>query len=631
MKKVLLCALVIFCLVALHANAQIEWDVEKFMPLSDVKAGMEGKGYTVFSGTTVEEFDFEVVSIEYNSYPGWHVVWAEGTSENFKRTGVAGGMSGSPIYIDGRLMGAISLGYFNQREHSNLFGITPIELMVKVAKRGMEPNPTYAGAQFFNLGSEYVSEGLNMVPSLVPETDRVLHQNPFDSGTFRSNDYLNTQEYSLQLAIPLAIPRLDAATMQLLKPLFARGNMVPVQAAGGGDPMKKSPIEEGQIIGTEVLRGDISSFGYGTITYIDEKKKELLAYGHSSFGEGNVNLPLSGGYVHFILPSRTRSSKIASATQPIGTLVQDRVPAIAGLIEKLPDTHHYIPVTAKVQTSDSKVHDLYYEVARDKTFTANYASVGISGLVNAMEFSFNDHTVNVQAKITLEDQPELDNREIVLKNVFSSSGSPGFNVSRTILAPMLDLIANPFTPKVKIESMDFDIKIEDKRKTAVILTAKLDKLVYRPGEEVKMTLTLQPYLEQPITLTGKITIPKDTPNGIVLLRAMNSNLYQGWQRSRAPGTYSPKNINQLIKLLQRGEANTDIIFELSVPQPGLTVQGEEFPDLPISVMSVMNTAMRVGESGYTFGTALHTDKLETDYIISNRSVTMQIAVDRNAQ
>jgi hypothetical protein len=620
---------VVFCLAAPHGYSQIEWDAEKFMPLSEVKKGMKGKGYTVFSGTTVEEFEYEVVSIEYNFSPGWHVVWAKGTSENFKRIGVAGGMSGSPIYINGRLMGALSLGYFNQREHANLFGITPIEQMVKVAARGMKPNLRYAGAKFLDLGSEYVSEGLDMVPSLIPEGNKSLRQNPFDNGSLTSNNNLNTQEYSLQLAIPVALPRLDAATMQLLKPFFERGNMVPVQAAGGGGPGKKSPVEAGQIIGTEAIRGDVSAFSYGTITYIDKNKKELLAYGHSASGEGNVNLPLSGGYVHFILPSRTRSSKIASPTQPIGTLVQDRVPALAGLIEKLPNNHHYIPVTAKVQTTDMKVHDLYYEAARDKIFTASYAASGISGLVNALEFSGNDHTVNVQAKITLEDQPELDNREIVLKNVFSSSGSPGFNVSRTILFPMLDLIVNPYA-KVKIESVDFDIKIEDKRKTASILTARLDKLVYRPGEEVKVTFTLRPYLEQPRTLTGTITIPKDTPDGIILLRAMSSSSYQGWQRTRAPYNFRPKNINQLIKLLQDGEPNTNLILELSVQRPGLTVQGEEFPDLPISVMSVMNTAMRIGESGYTFGTVLHTDKVETNYLLTN-STSMPIAVNRNAQ
>lgn len=629
MKKILLCALAVSYLIALNANAQIEWDANEFMPLSEVEIGMKGKGYTVFSGTDAEEFTYEVTSIEYNSSPGWHVVWAEGTSENFKRTGVAGGMSGSPVYINGRLMGAISLGYFNQREHSNNFGITPFEQMVNVAKRGMKPNLLYANTQQTELGSEFVQEGLNMLPNLFPKADDGLYRNPLDNTDMASDFDLNTEALSLQLAIPVTIPRLDRQTMQLLKPFFARGNMMPVQAAGGGAPVKESPVEPGQIVGQEAIRGDVSSFGYGTITYIDKQKKELLAYGHSAFGEGNVNLPLSGGYVHFILPSRSRSSKIASATQPIGTLVQDRVPAIAGLIEELPNSHHFIPVTAKVQTSDKKVHNLSYEAARDKTFTAAYAASGISGLVSAMEFSGNDHTVNVMAKITLEDQPELDNNKIVVNNIFSSSGSPGFNVSRTILTPMLDLLVNPYT-KVKIKSIDFDIKLEDRRKTAVILKSRLDKNVYRPGEKVQLILTIRPYLEQTETLVGTIKIPKDTPDGIVLLRAMSSSTYQSWKRSRSPGSSRATNINQLVKLWNDGEPNTNLILELSAPLPGLTVQGEEFPNLPLSVMAVMNTALRRGESGFTFGTVIHTDKVETDYIISG-SDSIPIAVNRNAQ
>ena len=622
MKKILLCTLVVFCLAAFHGYAQIKWDAGKFMPLSEVKPGMTGKGYTVFSGTTVEEFDFEVVSIEYNAYPRWHVVWAKGTSDNFKRTGVAGGMSGSPIYIDGRLMGALSLGYFNQREHANLFGVTPIELMIDVAARGMKPNLRYAGARLFDLGSEYVSDGLDMVPSLISEGDK----NSLDRSRMPSDSGLNTQANSLRLAIPVTLPRLDAATMQFLKPVFERWNMAPVQAAGGSGTVRKSPVEEGQVIGTEFVRGDYTAFGYGTITYVDGN--ELLAYGHSASGEGNVNLPISGGFVHFILPSSSRSSKIASPTQPIGTLVQDRDPAIAGLIKKLPDTHHYIPVTAKVRTTDMKEHDVYYEVIRDQGFSALYTGLGIANVIDALEFYGNDHTVNAKATINLKEHPDLDTQKIVLKNIYSSSGSPGLNVSRSVMNPLMDLVLNPYT-KVKVESVNFDVKIEDKRKTAGIIEVKLDKLRYRPGEEIQVTFVLRPYLEQPITQTGTITIPKDTPDGIVTLMALSSSSYASWQRSRAPLNFRPKNINQLVKLLQRSELNTNIILELSVPRAGLTVQGEEFSDLPISVMSVMNTARKVGESGYTMGTTLHTDKVMTDYVILG-SASMRFAVDKNA-
>lgn len=629
MKKVFLCALVVFCFAALSTNAQIEWDVEKFMPVSDIKAGMKGKGYTVFFGTEAEEFEYEIVSIEYNSTPGWDVVWAEGTSENFKRTGVAGGMSGSPCYVDGRLMGAISLGYFNQREKSNLFGITPIELMVKVTDRGMKPNLRYAGSKYFNQNSEYASEGLNMMPSLPTNRELGMRHTKNSDSIHNTIHGFNPHAYSLRLAIPISLPSLDPVTLKMLEPVLRRSNMIPVQAAGGGGPVKKSPVEEGQIIGTEYVRGDYSAFGYGTITYIDKNKKELLAYGHPADGEGNVNMPLSGGYVHFILPSRARSSKIASATQPIGTLVQDRVPAIAGLVKKLPNSHHYIPVTGKVQTSDKKVRDVNYEVIREPFYTPLYTSIAISNIVNAMEFGFGDNTVNAKATIKLAEHPDLDTREIVLQNINSSSGSPGFNVTRMLSGAVGDIITNPFA-KLRIDSIDFDIKIQDKRNTAQIRTAQLDKNVYQPGEKVTMTLTVLPHLEQPKTLTGSITVPKDTPDGIVLLRVMSASSYRSWQRVRAPGNFSPKNVNQLVKLIQQDEPNKNLVLEISAPRPGLTVQGEEFSDLPISVLSVMNTATRLGERGYTIGTALETNRVETEYILSG-NVSVPIAVNRNAQ
>lgn len=628
MKKVLLFVLVLFCVTILNANAQIKWDADKFMPLNQVKDGMKGKGYTVFFGTTVEEFDFEVVSVEYNFSPGWHVVWCKGTSENFIRTGVAGGMSGSPIYIDGKLMGALSLGAFNQRRDANLFGVTPIGQMVKVAERGMKPNLTYAGAKFFDYGSENVSEGLNINPLQYPNGHNVTQQKSLEKQSKTHGLAQKLYQNSMRLSIPVALSRLDAHSMQLLKPFFDRYNMVPVQAAGGGGgPVKKSPVEMGQIIGSQFVRGDFVAFGYGTITYID--KNEVLAYGHSSSGEGNINMPLSGGYVHYILPSTSRSSKIASPTQLIGTLVQDRDPAIAGLIKKLPSSHHYVPVNAKLQTSDKKVHEVNYEVVREQFYTPMFTGIAISNIIAGREFAFNDHTVNTKATITLEENPKIDNNVIVIENIFSSSLSPGSNVSGTVISPIRSLITNPFE-KVRIESVNFDIKIEDKRRTAGILKATLDKNVYRPGEEIELTLTIRPYLEQPETLVGKIKIPKDTPDGIIMLAALSGSSYQSWSRSRSPGSFRAQNINQLIELIQDEESNTNLILELSAPRPGLTVQGEEFPNLPLSIQSVMNTALRRGETGYTAGTVIHTDKVATDYVLSG-STTMPVAVNRNAQ
>ena len=604
----------LLCLITLQVGAEIKWDSSKFMPLSEIVPGMTGEGYTVFSGTTVEKFNFEVISVEHNFYPNWDVIWVKGSGENFEKTGVAGGMSGSPMYINGRLIGAISLGYYYQREHANLMGVTPIELMVEVTERRMQPNLSYRGGTRFNLGADTVLNGIEMLP-LPPNEKRV-------SETRREISPIPGFEQSPRLEMPVTFSGLPVGALDFFKPFFDKYGLSPLQGAGGGAPIESAPIEPGQIVGIEFVRGDFPVFGYGTMTYIDGD--QLLGFGHSMFGEGNVNLPMSGGYVHFILPSMQRSSKVASATQPIGTLVQDRQAAIAGLIGSHPS---FIPVNATIQTMDGKVHPTRYEVIRHRDFSAIYTLLGLWFIIDGIEIYSGDHSVNVESKIVLKDRPNLTSREIVRSNVYSSSSSPGFAATRG-LTPLFSLIGNQYE-KIDVERIDLDVKMEDKRKTAIVEAVRIDKNRYRPGEKIEVTMRLRPYLEVPIIQTGSITIPEDAPEGLTTLLAISSSLYESWQRARAPLNYQPTNINQLVKLLQREENNSDIILELFVPKVGMTVRGEEFPELPVSMLSVMSTPTQSGEGGPTRGTTLHFEKVTTPYVVSG-SRFLRFTVDRNA-
>ena len=616
LKKVCFLLIGLFCLVVLQASAEIKWDSKKFMALSEMKPGDRGTGYTVFSGTTVEEFEFEIVSIEYNLAPGWHVIWARGIGDNFEKTGVAGGMSGSPLMIDGRLIGAISLGYFSQREHSNIFGATPIELMIDVAQRGMRPNLSYRGGGLFNLGSDTAWQGLNILPQLSDKPITV--ENP----VVRTPTMPPTGIKSLTLPIPVALPSVDPQVMGLLKPLFDKHNLMPIQGAGGGAPVTDAPIEAGQIVGLEFVRGDYSAFGYGTMTYIDGN--QLLGFGHSMFDEGHVNLPMSGGYVHFILPSRSRSFKVASSTKPVGTLVQDRQPAIAGLIGGHPS---FIPVKLEVETVDGKTHSKAYEVVRHKDISASFTMSAAANIIRGLELAFGDHTVDIDSRIVLQDHPNLISREIVRKNTYSSSFSPGSAVFQ-VLSPLRQLIGNPYT-KVDVEGVTLNVKLEDKRKTAVIEGLRINKDRYRPGAEVEVLITLRPYLEEPILQVGRIKIPQDAPERLTTVLVTSARSYQTFRRQRAPLNYRPKNINQLISILQQGESNNDIVMELFVSERGMTVQGEEFSSLPLSAMSVMNTPTQIGESGSTLATVLRVKTLPTKYVISG-SGFIRFFVDRNA-
>ncbi len=616
MKKVWLIGIITFCLMVLDANAQIKWDSSKFMPLSEVKPGMMGEAYTVFSGTTVEKFDFEVVSIEYKFAPQWDVIWVKGIGENFERTGPAGGMSGSPGFIDGRLIGALSLGYFNQRESSTIVGFTPIESMIDVTHRGMAPKVSYQGGTLFSFGANRAQQGIDMLP--------IPTKNYANNAALTETSYAfpTLAASTARLEVPVAFSAISHQAMTLLAPILAKYRLHPLQAGGGGSHVKDAPIEPGQIIGTEFARGDFSMFGYGTMTYIEND--QVIAFGHSAFGEGNVSLPVSGGYVHFILPSISRSFKVAAPTKPIGTMVQDRQAAIAGTIGSSPS---YIPVQANIETTDGRTYPMQFEAMRHQGFSALIAMIGALNLLDSVEMSTGDHTINVNSVITLKDQPNLVSRKITHENVYSSSSSPGFAMFQA-LSPLSNLIGNTYT-KVAVEQVVLNLKLEDKRKTAVIEALRINKDRYRPGEVIEVTITLRPFLEAPILQTGHITIPDDAPEGLTTLLATSAASYESFQRARAPMNYRPTDINQLIAILQRGESNSDLILELFTAERGMTVRGQEFSNLPLSVMSVMSTGTQVGEGGNTLGTTLHVASLSTTYVISG-SRFVRFTIDYNA-
>jgi len=589
----------------------IEWDNSKFMALDEIKQGMRGKIKTVFSGTEVEEFNFEVLSIEKNFQPQWDVIWVRGWGGSFDETGIAGGMSGSPAYINGRLIGALSLGSYNQKK-GDFFGITPIESMLNVTKRGMQPNPNYYSSggftPFFRASAYWPEDDDNLFYSPNVEPNPQIENNGI-------NPLSNSQMMKLQ--IPIAFSGLSSKAIGYITPALEKYGMYPVQGSGGGSTDVDVPIEPGQVLGMEYARGDFSVFSYGTITYVEGN--QILGYGHPMFGEGNVNLPLSVGYMQYVLPLITRSTKFAVPAKPIGTLVQDRQTGIAGIIGPHPS---YIPVDLQVKTADGTAKELHYEVIRHRGLSAGVAIMGVLNLVDAVDKSSGDSTANVHTVISLKDQPDI------IKDDFYSSSGGAAGAPIQSLYPLYSIIGNPFQ-KVEVEGISVDISIKDKRNTARIEGLRINKKRYKPGDEIQMFITLRPYLEQPIFQKATVTIPKDIPDGIARLMVSSVSANESWQRNRAPLNFRPKNIEQLIKLLQRGESRNSIIIEIYVPKVGMTVQGEEMPELPLSALSVMTYSTQAGAGGFTRGTTLLRETLPTEYFISG-GATLRLIIDRNA-
>ena len=577
-----------------------KWDSSKFMSTDEIRPGMKGEALTVLQGTKIEKLKLEVLSVQKNAFPKSDLIRAIGTDDLFKRIGVLSGMSGSPVYVDGRLIGAIAYAYYFSKEP--IMGITPVESMLKVFDYMERSKPEPPGGvgllPFFN-----AQEALARINE---KMNRSMDEPIRTSGDLRP------------VKMPIAVSGFSKGAVKALRAMLSDYNFMLVEGGGGEYPDLSPPIKPGAVVGTEFIRGDLTAFSYGTITYRDGDK--ILLFGHPDFGEGDVNLPLSGGYIHCIVPSYYSGFKLAGATRPFGTMRQDREFACAGVIGDVPD---YIPVKVHVITSQGKMEEYNYEIARHRTLTPSFITSAVWSTIDAAEKETGKYTVRVKSVIQLKGYPA-----VVKEDVFSGEASPGL-AAASLLSPISMLMRNSFQ-ELEIEKVELEVNIEDRRNTAVIEGARIDKKVYKPGEKVRLSLSIRPYLENPMKKTFEIQLPQDIPEGPVTMIVGSASAILSWDKNRAPQKYTPRNIQQLMEIIQRGEKNDHLVVELFVPKPGLTISGKELPDLPISMFYVMNSSQQTGEVSMTKGTTLLREVIPTNFVLSG-SRMLRFTVSRRAR
>jgi hypothetical protein len=392
--------------------------------------------------------------------------------------------------------------------------------------------------------------------------------------------------------------------------------MLPVQGGGGGHVDVDTPLVPGAAVGVDFLRGDYSLFGFGTVTYVKDGK--ILAFGHPMFAEGNTNLPMSGGYVHYVFSSLLRSFKVGSSTKPIGTLVQDRASAIAGTLGNSPP---FVPLEINLKSKNGERH-YKFEMMNHKLFTPFLALIAGMDTIFAAEKDSGDYTIHADTLISLKGHPSIS------KSDTFSGDFPGIVASPAASAMSL-IMNNPFTD-IEIDKVKIDISLEDKRKTANLESVRINKNLIKPGEEVELQISLAPYLEKPVLKTHRLQIPADIPEGNYMLIVSSASAARAFEISRAPTLFQPKNFEQLLELIKMGDRSDEIVIELFSPKFGLAVSGAELPNLPLSVLSVMNSPKQSGERGITRGVKLLKDKILTEYVVSGQQV-LQIRVSENAK
>ena len=573
------------------------------MPIDEVKAGMVGVGKTVFRGTQIEEFQVEILGVLNKARPHGDIILAKVSGGPLAETGVIQGMSGSPVYIEGRLIGAMAYGWSFATEP--ITGIVPIGEMLDLwhqmdLKREIDQGSLKAPQQLRGLH-------LPLEETVIPEA---VWQAPIRLASERSSALM-------PLKTPVMLSGFDERVVEQMAPHLEKYGLVPIQAGSAADAaLGPVTLEPGATLAAQLVSGDASMSAIGTLTYRENDR--IMGFGHPMFYAGNVDFPMTGAYVHSILPSRLVSFKLASVTQRMGVLQQDRRAGVAGIIGR---EASMLPIQLAIHYGDEAPSEAYFfEIIDNKFFSPNLVAWTALNALLASGTAMGDATMELDANIAIEGYPDLE-----VNNLFAGAAPQA--VLATELNEIFGLLLRNALEKVHLQGLVLDIWVETGRRTARISSARVDKRTVEPGEEIQVTAFLEPYRGETQPLSFVIRVPEDAPEGRLALQLSDANSAMAWEHKRAPHRFQFQNLTQLLDVLRELARNDQLIAQLVMARGGAVIRGQELPSLPPSALTVLRGLQQEGEGGLTHEVVLQEKRLSTDYVLFGQ-IALPLTVKR---
>jgi len=555
------------------------------MPLSEVRPGMVGVGRTVFEGTELKDFKVHILGVLRNIQgPRRDLILARLEGAGLAESGVAQGMSGSPVYIDNRLVGAVSysIGNFSKEP---IAGITPIAEMTEAT-----PLPRRAGTGQARLELPITRESLAATLAAASARLTPFARRPADVQSIGISPSAGAQLGSMlrPISVPLIMGGFEPETVDLVSGAFRDAGFTPMvsgMTAGTQPSAPAGPLREGDAIGVALASGDIDMGATGTITHIDGDR--IYAFGHPFYNLGPAQFPMTRAYVYTILPSLLTSFKISSMGETIGTMTQDRPTAIAGTLGKGPAL---VPMTVTIERSsegtpaggqDTQKRTFKYSIVNDQMFTPLIAYVSMFNTLAAYERQFGASTISVKSRATIKGHDPL-----VLEDVFAGD-SPILGASTAIAGPLTMLLGNDIEP-ITIESLDVTISSAEVPRRVTIERVWLDDIRPRAGRTTPLKILTKSFRGEEKISTIPIEIPANASGRLSILVSDGRQLNVLEQRD-ARRTLEPQTVTQLVRLLNDTRRNNRVYVRLLSGTPGAVVNGEAMAALPPSVLSVLES------------------------------------------
>ena len=562
------------------------------MPEDQVKAGMHGVAYTVFEGVKPEPVDVEILGVLRNmAGPKSDVILARLHGSKVEYTGVVAGMSGSPVYIDGKLVGAIAyrIGEFSKEP---IAGITPAASMMEISELDKSPRA--------DLNSAKSGAKLGANPASGPGTSSM----PNDAAA----EYTNLLK---PIETPLVFSGFSEQTLRLFGEKFASVGVVPVMGAGSVSNAKQpEPLEPGSAVSAILVQGDMDIAGTCTVTYVDAT--HLLACGHPLLQSGNVDMPMTKATVLATLPSSMNSYKIVNTTEAVGAFVQDRRTGILGRFDRQPQM---IPVTLSFHgTTHAK--QFHYEVLNNPKITPTAMMATVFNALQGMNEYGEDTTYRLTGNILVQGYPKLGVQNMYAPGDGATPTAYGIAVS--IGDRFTRIYDNPYeTPKIQGVELNFELVPE--RRSARLDHARTDVTEARPGDTITIETVLRPYRGESIVKQIPVTIPTSTPKGTLRILVSDGETLD--RLRHVPPTLTRRlPLGSTIALLNKEHANSEIYVSLLEPNPQAMVSDSVMPTLPLSVINVMD-GMRSTQEMVVVGESATSEAMaHVDYVVSGAQV-----------
>jgi hypothetical protein len=696
----------LLAIVILPSPARAGLDI---LPLDQVRPGMHGIGRTVFSGGLIEEFGIEVVDVVRGTRPKGSLILFRGTGETLEHAGIIAGMSGSPVYIDGKLAGAVAFAYPFVKDP--IGGITPIEEMLELDRyplpdardieamesgpagnAGSAGSPPGGGTEgagpkgsrkraagidnptdgdpthgdptddestdddpadddptaqaraagnpvgFANLWSAFTRGG--DAPRGGTPTEMALAIAPGMASSITSEVEAYGARGGLSpIPIPLAFTGwtpvlLDAARGPVGRAGFlAMEGVIPVaeqDAAGAAgvagvvgaagatnsaSPDESATFQPGSAIALELVGGDATIAAIGTVTAVDGDR--VYAFGHPMVQGGPVAFPMFGARIHTVMPSLQLSTKMGSPTKAMGGVWQDRRSGVLGLLGAVPPT---IPVRVSVSLP-GRTDEIYrYRIVRDPILSPMLLPWTVSNSYQHSGWLQGETTARAEVVVSFDGGRTVRRRDLVVTD------APALTLGGGAVLPASLLLTNPYQ-RVRLDSLSVRITAEPGHAAAEVTRLRCTPRRVAPGDTLRVEITLQPWRGSATTRTERIVIPAGWEGKRLRVTAAGSGEVLEWDRDRAPGKWSPRDLADLVRMVETLPSAGSLLLRVTSRDPGALVRGRELPGLPGSLLLAGSESGDAASIRPAAGTVLDERVLDTPWDITGRE-TAEVEITR---